>query len=167
MSEIIDIDELLSDGPSATPADLISEAELADLLGITSRRIRDLTSDGIFPRRGAARYGRREAVRSYAAWLRKQASGKAPANPELQAERLRFERERADKLAAQNAATRRDLLPASEVARTWSATLRDLRASMLAIPSRVGARLPHLTAHDLSEIDREIRDALAESADAR
>jgi phage terminase Nu1 subunit (DNA packaging protein) len=33
---------------------------------------------------------------------------------------------------------------------------------MLAVPSRVSQRLPHLLAHDLSEIDLEIRAALAE-----
>jgi phage terminase Nu1 subunit (DNA packaging protein) len=36
-----------------------------------------------------------------------------------------------------------------------------VRAGLLAVPSRVAARLPHLTAHDILEIDREIRAALA------
>jgi phage terminase Nu1 subunit (DNA packaging protein) len=35
---------------------------------------------------------------------------------------------------------------------------------MLAVPSRAAQRLPHLGAHDVSEIDREVRDALAEAA---
>ena len=29
-------------------------------------------------------------------------------------------------------------------------------------PARVAVRLPHLTAHDLAEIDREVRAALTE-----
>jgi phage terminase Nu1 subunit (DNA packaging protein) len=33
---------------------------------------------------------------------------------------------------------------------------------MLAVPSRVSQRLPHLTAHDLAEIDAEVRAALTE-----
>jgi phage terminase Nu1 subunit (DNA packaging protein) len=33
---------------------------------------------------------------------------------------------------------------------------------MLAVPSRVAARLPHLSKHDVAEIDAEIRVALAE-----
>jgi hypothetical protein len=33
---------------------------------------------------------------------------------------------------------------------------------MLAVPSRVAARLPHLSKHDVAEIDAEIRAALAE-----
>jgi hypothetical protein len=31
---------------------------------------------------------------------------------------------------------------------------------MLSVPSRAAQRLPHMTAHDVGEIDREIRDAL-------
>jgi phage terminase Nu1 subunit (DNA packaging protein) len=40
--------------------------------------------------------------------------------------------------------------------------LRTVRAGMLAVPSRVSQRLPHLSAHDVSEIDAEIRAALTE-----
>jgi hypothetical protein len=32
----------------------------------------------------------------------------------------------------------------------------------LAVPSRVAARLPHLTSHDILEIDGELRAALAQ-----
>jgi phage terminase Nu1 subunit (DNA packaging protein) len=48
-------------------------------------------------------------------------------------------------------------------------TIRDLakrsiivRAGMLAVPSRCAQRLPHLSAHDVAEIDREVRDVLIE-----
>ena len=40
-----------------------------------------------------------------------------------------------------------------------------VRAAMLAVPSRCGATLPHLTAHDIAELDREIRNALEGLAD--
>ena len=43
-----------------------------------------------------------------------------------------------------------------------SAKTCSIRASTLAVPSRVAHRLPHLTAHDVAEIDREVRDALME-----
>ena len=33
-----------------------------------------------------------------------------------------------------------------------SDVLRGVRAAMLAVPSRVAQRLPHLTAHDVAEI---------------
>jgi phage terminase Nu1 subunit (DNA packaging protein) len=33
---------------------------------------------------------------------------------------------------------------------------------VLAVPSRVSQRLPHLQAHDVAEIDAEVREALTE-----
>jgi phage terminase Nu1 subunit (DNA packaging protein) len=33
---------------------------------------------------------------------------------------------------------------------------------MLAVPSRASQRLPHLTPHDIGEIDREVHDTLTE-----
>jgi phage terminase Nu1 subunit (DNA packaging protein) len=57
---------------------------------------------------------------------------------------------------------RRALLDAAEVEREWSGVLRTIRAGMLAVPSRIGARLPHLTAADVDEIDREVRAVLTE-----
>jgi phage terminase Nu1 subunit (DNA packaging protein) len=42
-----------------------------------------------------------------------------------------------------------------------------LRAGMLAIPSRAAQRLPHLTAHDVAEIDSEVRGVRAELAEPR
>jgi phage terminase Nu1 subunit (DNA packaging protein) len=38
--------------------------------------------------------------------------------------------------------------------------MRTVRAGMLAVPTRAAQRLPHLSAHDVAEIDREVRDVL-------
>jgi phage terminase Nu1 subunit (DNA packaging protein) len=65
-------------------------------------------------------------------------------------------------LAFKNAAARGELLDAGAVEREWSDILRCVRAGMLAVPSRAGARLPHLTPHDVAEIDTEVRDVLTE-----
>jgi terminase small subunit / prophage DNA-packing protein len=54
------------------------------------------------------------------------------------------------------------LLDAAEVENEWSGVLRTVRAGMLAVPSRVAQRLPHLTAHDVAEIDAEVREVLTE-----
>lgn len=57
------------------------------------------------------------------------------------------------------------LLDAEAVEREWSAILGGVRARMLAVASRCGGRLPHLTTHDIVEIDHEIRTALTELGD--
>ena len=57
-------------------------------------------------------------------------------------------------------------LDAGAVGRRWGDVLRRVRAGVMAVPSRVRARLPHLTAADVEVIDRELRDALTALADA-
>lgn len=54
------------------------------------------------------------------------------------------------------------MLDAGEVETTWSGILRQVRVGMLAVPSRAAQRLPHLTAHDVAEIDAEVRAVLME-----
>jgi phage terminase Nu1 subunit (DNA packaging protein) len=78
------------------------------------------------------------------------------------AERARLAAAQADLAELKAAKQRGTLLDAAEVESEWSGVLRTVRAGMLAVPSRVAQRLPHLTAHDVSEIDAEVRAALSE-----
>lgn len=155
------------DDPFSGSGGFISEAELSDLLNLTSRRVRDLVTDGVIPRkgRGATAFDRRAAVRAYCIWIRDKASRGVTVMDELKAEKIRQAREAADKLALQNAAARRELVPSSEVESAWWNVLRDVRSMMLAVPSRCGASLAHLTPHDVAAIDREIKSALEGLAD--
>jgi hypothetical protein len=54
------------------------------------------------------------------------------------------------------------LLAEDVVRREWSSILGNLKSGMLAVPSRCGARLGHLTAGDIAEIDAEVRTVLAQ-----
>lgn len=56
-------------------------------------------------------------------------------------------------------------LDRDEVRRTWGEILRMVRAGVMAAPSRVRSRLPHLTAEDVRVIDAEIRQVLTALAD--
>jgi len=166
------IDSLQSDpladllGISINPnpsSDHISETELADSLGLTANRVRTLTRDGVLKRTGKATYDRREAVRAYCHALREKLTLKGHASKggdALEAQKLRLATALADKAERANAAARGELIPASAVAREWAGILREVRAGLLALPSRVGSRLGHLTPHDLSEIDLEVRATL-------
>jgi phage terminase Nu1 subunit (DNA packaging protein) len=68
--------------------------------------------------------------------------------------------------ARQNAVEAGELVPAAEVEREWTDLFRSVRDTMLSIPARASQRCPHLSRLDLSEIDREIRSALAEASTA-
>lgn len=77
-------------------------------------------------------------------------------------QRGRLAAAQADLAELKPAQMRGELVEAKAVEAEWSSVLRTIRAGMLAVPSRVAARLPHLTRHDLAEVDREIRQALLE-----
>ena len=77
-------------------------------------------------------------------------------------ERARLARAQAELAEQKLARQRGSLIECEAVEREWSDVLRGVRAAMLAVPSRVAQRLPHLTAHDVAEIDSEIRAALGE-----
>lgn len=159
----LDIEAMLDTSPRRT--ERISENELADFLALTPRAVRVLAQDGIIERTAPATFEKRAAIRAYCEHLREKATKRAATTrAELDSEQVRLKRAQAEKAELQTAQMRRALLPAGEVERSWAAILHGLRAAMLAIPSRVQQALPHLTAHDLNALDREIRDALTEAA---
>ena len=143
----------------AIPATM-TEVEIAAFLGIVTSQVRTKTKDGILVKSGRARWDVRASLQGYLSQLRDGAirgGGQVP--DELKAEKPRLAREQADKLEIANAA-RGDMVRAADVEREWANVLRDVRSTMLAVPSRVGSKLAHLSAHDVAEIDSEIKAAL-------
>lgn len=178
------MDRLLADligatGPDSTPPDAvtgrpgirapsrpqtmlgaeISEGEFATIVGITTRRIRAMVDQGIIERIAPGRYSISE-VGKYCNFLREGGGRRVAPTDELKIEKTRQARAAAEKLELQNEALRGDLLPRGEVEREWSNILRDVRAQILAVPSRCGAALAHLTPHDVATIEAEVRSAL-------
>lgn len=150
--------------PPQNPPTLISESDLAERWGVSTRQVRKLVQEGVLRKPDGKRFDFTEATRAYIARLIEQASRRAANDPELRDEKLRLAREQADQLELKNAAARGELVSASAVKAKWADVLRDVRAGMLAVPSRIAQRLSHLTPTDLDHIDREIRDALQETA---
>lgn len=142
----------------------INTDELADLLDLSQNRVLMLVRAGHIPRIGRGTFNRRDAVRAYCDYVRKHPTGRGSSDPAYTAAKTRAAEAQAEKLETANALARRELVPAVEIEREWVAVLRDVRAAMLALPSRVQQRLSHLTAHDIATMDREIRDALQEAA---
>jgi hypothetical protein len=76
----------------------------------------------------------------------RKASERAPALPVATKQRGRLAAAQADVAEIKAAKMRGELVAAAEVESEWSGVLRTVRAGMLAVPSRVSQRLPHLTA---------------------
>lgn len=142
----------------------MAEADLASFLGLSSSRIRTLAGDGVFVRSGRGRFDVAVSIRRYVARLQEGAAraGRPPdaGSDDLKAEKLRLTRAQADKEETRVKREAGDLVEADAVTREWAGILRDLRNALLAVPSRCGAFLPHLSATDTATLDREIRKAL-------
>lgn len=148
------------------PVHRIDGPSLCDLLGISPAALTELK------RKGIARHLGRDAwdlstVTNYCAHLRGTASGRGGEKEvvNLTAERARLARAQAEGAELKNAVSRRELVAAAEVGREWGIILGDLRAELLALPSRLGAQMPHLTAHDIAAIAAEMRASLEALAD--
>lgn len=161
-----DFDALLGDEPVAVLPEMTSTGALAALLGVTPRSVTELSRKGVLSPAGRGSWPVRDSVRAYCAHLREQAAGRS-SDTNLTAERIRVAQAQAEKLELANSAARGELVPAKQVQSTWAGVLRDVRAALLAVSSRCGARLPHLTAHDVATIDIEIRSALEAIADGK
>lgn len=147
----------------------ISEAEFSALIGVTSRRVRDLVRDGVLHKTTRNRrlgFVLPDEVQAYCKHLRERAVAQGQTD-DLKIERVRKERAAAEKIELQNAALRGEMVSVNAVKQEWGGIIRDVRAGMLAVSSRVGAVLPTLTPHDISVIDHEIRSALEGMADDR
>ena len=152
------------EAPAAIPG-IATEAELAALLGVSASTVRTKKREGLMIPAGRGRYDVRKTLHAYLDRLRETAgragNPAAGADPDaLKAEKLRLTRAQADKEETRVQRERGELVPADAVAREWSTLARDVRNALLAVPSRCGAGLPHLTATDVATIEREIRKAL-------
>jgi phage terminase Nu1 subunit (DNA packaging protein) len=144
--------------------DEMNTDELAGLFGVSAQTIREMTRRHVLAKAGT-QYPTAESIRRGMAHLREGASargGKAAtgvANERralLKAQRQRVEfslaKERGEFISAEDA--RADL----------AQLIRFVRSSLLALPSRLAGRFPHLTPEEVVHVDDEIRSIMTEMA---
>ncbi|CAN7201878.1 hypothetical protein LJR030_000512 [Rhizobium sp. LjRoot30] len=131
---------------------------LAGLLGISTRRLGQLVSEGIAVKVDRGLFDAAATIQNMLAHASGKAAG-ASVELDLDRERARLAKEQADGQALKNQVTRGELLDAGDVERTWADACRRLRSEMLAVVGRVRAATT-IEAADAAVIDREIRDAL-------
>lgn len=146
------------------PVHRIGTADLCELFGITTTKLAELTRKGTAVRIGHGAYDLEATTSAYVRHLRDAAAGRGEGQDgrKLVRERARLASEQADAQAIKNSALRGELVKADEVAREWADVLRGLRSRLLALPSRIRSDLGHLTAGDVTRIDRHLRDILTE-----
>ncbi len=158
----------MSDKPapsSITVNDMIAGGqELAERIGISMKVFERLAIEGVMVRVSRGRYMVFASVQAYIRKLTNAASGRD--GGVTGAARARLLNAQAEVAEIKQAALRGEFLPAKEVEEAWTAEVRQVRSRLLALPARLGAKLPQLTHADVAMIDDEIRAFLTELADS-
>ncbi len=143
-----------------------SAGELAKLFGIQPRAIQALAAKGAVARATHGRYRRDDSIRTYCTHLRESAAGRLAreggddvlsASAGLKIEQTMLARARRRVLEGA-------VIDVERLQPLWTRHARVVRASVLAIPSRARAALPHLSAFDAAKIEEITRDALTDLA---
>lgn len=150
----------------------VGATDLARLLGISERRIRELRDRGTIPDNGRGRYVLGIAVPAYSEHIRAlgagwKGEGEGGEVLDLTAERARKAKEEADRLEMQNAVMRGELLARSDVDAAVIEDYSRVRAKLLGIPSKVAPLVAATSEPREAEglVKRAINEALQELSD--
>lgn len=146
------------------PLHTVGGKDLCSLFDISPAALTDLKKRGIAVHLAHDSYDLTATTRAYVQHLRGMAAGWGTGDQaaNLTSERARLAKEQADAQAIKNAKLRGELVEASEVERTWADALRQLRARIMAVPSRLRSDLPDIDAQTIDAIDRALRATLTE-----
>ncbi|MFC3802818.1 hypothetical protein [Cohnella sp. GCM10012308] len=141
---------------------IFTAAQLADLLGLTPRRVQQLAEEGIVVKSGRGKYVAAESVQNY---IRLQAEGAAgKSEVDYFDERALHERAKRRKTELELAVMEGELHRSDDVKLVMNDMIAAFRSRILAMPSKLA---PQLLAKDelpviLEMLTREVHDALTE-----
>ena len=141
----------------------LKTAELAMLLGLTTRRVNQLAEDGVMVRLGHGEFDGPASIQAFVAQAANRVKDK-DAQIDKEREEARLKKEQADHWELKNARLRNELLPIDEVVRVWSEQISYVKSGMLSVVPRVRQRIS-LSNEDAEFIDQEIRKAMTKLAD--
>ena len=84
--------------------------------------------------------------------------------PDYNESRARSEFEKANLLELERKQKEKQLLPADQVERVWANTVATVKTKLLAVPTRLRQRIPHLSLEEVAIADELIRESLSELA---
>jgi hypothetical protein len=82
--------------------------------------------------------------------------------PDYNESRARSEYEKANLLELERKQKEKLLLPADQVERVWANTVATVKTKLLAVPTRLRQRIPHLSLEEVAIADELIRESLME-----
>ena len=145
----------------------VSQAEIAELLGISTRVVRDYVTRGIIlssPQPG--RYLTIPSIHGYLTSLRNKAMGRASEDgPSLADERARNEAVVRQMNEIKLRQIQGEVLTLAEVDEQWSSLAQGVRLQVMSIPSKARSTIPHLTPHDAEVLRGICTDVLRQAAE--
>jgi phage terminase Nu1 subunit (DNA packaging protein) len=138
---------------------LASPGDLCDWLGISLKSFESLATARVPVQVARGRYLLKASIQAIHKRALQAAAGREGGTVKARTSLLESQARLA---RLKEARLRGDLVDRREVIEQGSAIIRDSKAKVLAVPSRVAALLPHLTMADVSIIDAELRAALQE-----
>ena len=134
----------------------ISQAQFAQLVGLSESRVSQLASDGVLDRNGTAQ----QWIAAYCDRLREVAAGRGGDDgPTLVAERARLAREQADRIAMQNQVTRGEFASVYLLEEVIVRAGARMGRLLETIPGTVRRRFPQLSSGDIAEVARIVTKA--------
>lgn len=142
---------------------VIQGKDLAAIFGLSTRRIRQLTQEGVLPQVGRGKYVLGEAVQSYIAHLQEKIreAAKSVDPKDLQKELTRLRKAQADKAELEVAEYQGQLHRAEDVEAVWTEMLSNFRARMLAMPTKLAPIVA--LQDDVQEVQAQLKDAIYEA----
>ncbi|WP_378952100.1 hypothetical protein [Mesorhizobium sp. ANAO-SY3R2] len=144
-----------------------SKADLAVLLGISTRAITDWDQKGVLVRATArGRYQTTPSIHGYLKALRDQAGGRASSTGKsLADERAETEKVGREIQKLKLAQMKGEVMTLAEIDASWSAFASAVKQMVLTIPGKARSTIPHLTAHDAEVLKKMCRDMLMDLAE--
>jgi phage terminase Nu1 subunit (DNA packaging protein) len=146
---------------------VVNTKVLANIFGVTERRVRQMVEEEIIERIGHGRYNLQDSIKKYIAFLRASSnveSDNIKLKESLDYEKFLHEKAKREKAELELAHIKGTMHHASEVERVMTRMLSDFRAKLLALPSKVApmliARKEIAVIQDI--LQKEIYEALQE-----
>lgn len=158
-----------------TTTDRVPVDVVADMLGLSARRVQQLVAENVVPKPLKGLYNLRDAVKGYIRYLSERAIGGATGGiggkhvaASIAESRARSEAAKAERAEIELAALKGELVPLEDVQDAWVVMATNMRARMLELPGKAGPEaMTARTPYEATEIVRShVNTALEELANA-
>lgn len=131
------------------------------LLDLTPQRVNQLAKEGVIPKVERGRYELVPVVRAYIQYLRMGNLKRDLPENDYTTHRMRLTRARADIMEMEKAQMEERLIPAGDIEEAWLEASTNMRAKMLALPSKAAPEI--FAAETLAEVKSLLKENVYEA----